>query len=150
MVAGIAARLGWSRAWREAVERAVRLHMRPLQPPTPRAVRRFQAEAGEHLPLLELVCRADGEGRREDLEAWFQVTSPVEPLLRGRDLLALGVPPGPSMGELLKRAYELQLELGLSSKEEVLRALGIDGEIEEEAGEPSEKEASKREMEIGI
>jgi putative nucleotidyltransferase with HDIG domain len=125
MVAGIAARLGWSRVWREAVERAVRLHMRPLQPPTPRAVRRFQAEAGEHLPLLELVCRADGEGRREDLEAWFRVSTPVEPLLRGRDLLALGVPPGPGMGELLRRAYELQLELGLTSKEELLEALGL-------------------------
>jgi putative nucleotidyltransferase with HDIG domain len=125
MVAGIAARLGWSRAWREAIETTVRLHMRPLQSPTPRAVRRFQAEAGEHLPLLELVCRADGEGRREDLEAWFQVSTPVQPLLRGRDLLALGVPSGPGMGALLKRAYELQLELGLTSKEELLEALGL-------------------------
>ncbi len=125
MVEGIAARLGWSRAWKEAVETAVRLHMRPLQAPTPRAVRRFQAEAGEHLPLLELVCRADGEGRREDLEAWFRVSTPVQPLLRGRDLLALGVPPGPGMGALLKRGYELQLELGLTSKEEVLEALGL-------------------------
>jgi len=125
MVAGIAARLGWSRAWREAIETTVRLHMRPLQAPTPRAVRRFQAEAGEHLPLLELVCRADGEGRREDLEAWFQVSASVQPILRGRDLLALGVPPGLGMGTLLKRAYELQLELGLTSKEELLEALGL-------------------------
>ncbi len=125
MVEGIAARLGWSRAWREAVEKTVRLHMRPLQAPTPRAVRRFQAEAAEHLPLLELVCRADGEGRREDLEAWFRVSTPVQPLLRGRDLLALGVPPGPGMGALLKRGYELQLELGLTSKEELLEALGL-------------------------
>jgi poly(A) polymerase/tRNA nucleotidyltransferase (CCA-adding enzyme) len=125
MVAGIAARLGWPKAWREAIETVVRLHMRPLQSPTPRAVRRFQAEAGEHLSLLELVCRADGEGRREDLEAWFQVSTSLEPLLRGRDLLALGVPPGPGMGALLKRAYELQLELGLTSKEELLGALGL-------------------------
>jgi poly(A) polymerase/tRNA nucleotidyltransferase (CCA-adding enzyme) len=149
MVEGIAARLGWSGAWREAIETAVRLHMRPLQSPTPRAVRRFQAEAGEHLPLLEMVCRADGEGRREDLEAWFQVTSPVEPLLRGRDLLALGVPPGPGMGELLKRGYEFQLELGLSSKEEIIRALGINGGIEKGMNEPSEEEEGKKEIEVG-
>ncbi len=125
MVEGIAVRLGWPRSWKEAIEAATRLHMRPLQAPTPRAVRRFQAEAGERLALLELVCRADGEGRREDLEAWFQVTTPVEPLLRGRDLLALGVPPGPGMGRLLKEAYELQLELGLTSKEELLEVLGL-------------------------
>ncbi|WP_448377624.1 CCA tRNA nucleotidyltransferase, partial [Fervidobacterium sp.] len=54
MVEGIARRFGFSRAWEEAVRTAVRLHMRPLQPPTPRAVRRFQAEAGEHLGLLEV------------------------------------------------------------------------------------------------
>lgn len=44
MVPGITRRFGFSNAWLEAVERAVRLHMRPLQPPTPKAVRRFQAE----------------------------------------------------------------------------------------------------------
>lgn len=75
--------------------------------------------------LLRLVCMADGEGRREDLEAWFRVESPVEPLLRGRDLLALGLKPGPELGRLLRKAYELQLELGLKTKEEVLEALGL-------------------------
>jgi hypothetical protein len=53
------------------------------------------------------------------------------------------------MGELLKRAYELQLELGLSSKEEVLQALGIDGEREREAGEPNKQERNERGIEIG-
>jgi hypothetical protein len=52
------------------------------------------------------------------------------------------------MGELLKKAYEFQLELGLSSKEEVIRALRIDGGIEEEAGEVR-KERGKEEIEIG-
>ena len=125
MVPGITRRFGWSRAWEEALATAVRLHMRVLQPATPRAVRRFQAEAGSHLSLLRLVCMADGEGRREDLEAWFRVESPVEPLLRGRDLLALGLEPGPELGRLLRKAYELQLELGLKTKEEVLEALGL-------------------------
>lgn len=125
MVPGLAARFGWPRAWREALEVVVRLHMRPLQPATPRAVRRFLAEAGNHLPLLRVVVLADGEGRREDLEAWFLEDAPTQPLLRGRDLLALGVPPGPGMGDLLRRAYELQLELGLKTREEVLEALGL-------------------------
>lgn len=122
MIPGIARRFGWSRAWEEALVATTRLHMRVLQPATPRAVRRFQAEAGSNLSLLRLVCMADGEGRR-DLEAWFRVESPVEPLLRGRDLLALGLKPGPELGRLLRRAYELQLELGLKTKEEVLEAL---------------------------
>lgn len=125
MIPGIARRFGWSRAWEEALVATTRLHMRVLQPATPRAVRRFQAEAGSYLSLLRLVCTADGEGRREDLEAWFRVETPVEPLLRGRDLLALGFQPGPELGRLLQRAYELQLELGLKTKEEVLEALGL-------------------------
>lgn len=125
MIPGIARRFGWSRAWEEVLVATTRLHMRVLQPATPRAVRRFQAEAGSHLSLLRLVCTADGEGRREDLEAWFRVESPVEPLLLGRDLLALGLKPGPELGRLLRRAYELQLELGLKTKEEVLEALGL-------------------------
>jgi hypothetical protein len=53
------------------------------------------------------------------------------------------------MGELLKRGYELQLELGLSSKEEIVRALGIDGGTEKEAGEVSKEEGGKKEIEIG-
>lgn len=114
MVPAIARRFGFSNAWSRAVERAVRLHMRPLQSVTPRAVRRFQAEAGEHLPLLRAVCFADGEGRRQDLEAWFAPQgTPPEPLVRGRDLLALGFQPGPAMGALLRQLYDLQLEEGL-------------------------------------
>jgi tRNA nucleotidyltransferase (CCA-adding enzyme) len=35
---------------------------------------------------------------------------PPDPLLLGRHLLELGVQPGPQMGELLRRIYELQLD----------------------------------------
>lgn len=40
-----------------------------------------------------------------------------EPWLRGADLLDLGVPPGPRVGELLDRAYALQLEEQLGSRD---------------------------------
>jgi tRNA nucleotidyltransferase (CCA-adding enzyme) len=33
-----------------------------------------------------------------------------KPILQGRDLLKLGMEPGKPMGELLKRAYEAQLD----------------------------------------
>lgn len=51
-----------------------------------------------------------------------------EPLLNGRDLIALGVEPGPRMGELLRELEELQLDERLHTREEALdhvrRALG--------------------------
>ncbi|MEQ1573798.1 MAG: hypothetical protein ABL993_06080, partial [Vicinamibacterales bacterium] len=36
--------------------------------------------------------------------------APPEPLLKGRDLLALGMSPGPRVGEVLKAVYERQLD----------------------------------------
>ena len=35
---------------------------------------------------------------------------PPAPLLLGRHLLLLGVPPGPRVGEILKQVYEKQLD----------------------------------------
>ena len=36
--------------------------------------------------------------------------APPEPILLGRHLLALGVKPGPRMGEILRAVYERQLD----------------------------------------
>lgn len=47
----------------------------------------------------------------------------IKPLLQGRDLIPLGVPPGPDMGRYLKRLYELQLDGGFQSKRKGLRIL---------------------------
>ena len=35
---------------------------------------------------------------------------PPAPILMGRHLIGLGVPPGPRMGEILKAVYEQQLD----------------------------------------
>ena len=35
---------------------------------------------------------------------------PPEPLLKGRDLLALGLAPGPRVGRILQAVYEMQLD----------------------------------------
>ena len=43
-----------------------------------------------------------------------------EPVLLGRDLMDV-VEPGPKMGELLKKAYEIQIEEGITDKEELKR-----------------------------
>lgn len=85
------------------------------------AIRRL---AGKCEPdLLARVARADclgrAPGRFEPLAMdWFLervraldvAHRPPAPLLLGRDLLALGVPPGPDVGRLLRALYERQLD----------------------------------------
>ena len=44
-------------------------------------------------------------------------------ILLGRHLIALGIPPGPRMGQMLKMAYEAQLEGAFSTPQEGIRWL---------------------------
>jgi tRNA nucleotidyltransferase (CCA-adding enzyme) len=91
--------------------------------------------------LLYRVARADCLGRRPGrfepvAMEWFRervraldvaVRAPA-PLLRGRDLLALGLPPGPQLGRVLQAVYERQLDGAVRSldeaRAEALRILG--------------------------
>ena len=74
------------------------------------------------LELLARVAASDCRGRTGSFECsgidWFlararelgvQHEAPA-PLLKGRHLLALGVEPGPRMGEILREVYERQLD----------------------------------------
>ena len=84
--------------------------------------------------LLYRVARADCLGRRPGTfepvaMEWFRervreldvaVRAP-EPLLKGRDLLSLGLRPGPEVGRILKAVYEKQLD-GVVKTEEDARA----------------------------
>ena len=94
------------------------------------------------LDLLYRVAKADSIGRNTDLEDrenwvftgesqdWFIQKArelaveqkPPAPLLLGRHLLELGLQPGPRMGEITKRVYELQLDGQVSSVESALLA----------------------------
>jgi tRNA nucleotidyltransferase (CCA-adding enzyme) len=58
--------------------------------------------------------------RRARAEALGILTKKPAPLLQGRDLGPLGVAPGPEMGRMLKRAYQLQLDGALTTREEAL------------------------------
>jgi tRNA nucleotidyltransferase (CCA-adding enzyme) len=74
------------------------------------------------LELLARVARADCHGRTGDFDCsamdWFVERAralgvahqPPPPLLLGRHVLALGVAPGPRVGEVLKQVYEQQLD----------------------------------------
>ena len=93
-----------------------------------RLARRCEAE------LLYRVARADCLGRTGDFRPvameWFlerarelEVTErPPAPLIRGRDVVALGVAPGPRVGRILDAVYERQLDGEIASREQALQA----------------------------
>jgi tRNA nucleotidyltransferase (CCA-adding enzyme) len=81
--------------------------------------------------LLYRVAKADCLGRRPGrFEAvamdWFRERAqqldvakrPPQPILRGRDLLALGLSPGPELGRVLRAVYERQLDGAVTTLEE--------------------------------
>ena len=93
------------------------------------AIRRLAARCEP--TLLYRVARADCLGRRPGqfepvAMEWFLekvrqlevAVRPPAPLLRGRDLLALGVAPGPAMGRILEAVYERQLDGAVTTVEE--------------------------------
>jgi tRNA nucleotidyltransferase (CCA-adding enzyme) len=97
--------------------------------------------------LLYRVAKADCLGRRPgDFEPvameWFRgrilaldvAVRPPEPLLKGRDVLALGVTPGPEVGRVLQAVYEKQLDGAVTTPEEARaearRILGNPGRVE--------------------
>ena len=86
------------------------------------------------LELLARVARADCLGRSGAFDCsamdWFLNRArslgvehqPPAPLLLGRHLLALGLSPGPRVGEILKQVYEKQLDGEITTVEEGIEA----------------------------
>lgn len=64
----------------------------------------------------------DVDAFRERAEAAGVLYAPEQPLLRGADLEGL-IPPGPEWGKLLDHAYELQIEQGITEKQELLKRI---------------------------
>jgi tRNA nucleotidyltransferase (CCA-adding enzyme) len=96
------------------------------------------------LELLARLAKADCQGRdpgRFDCSAmdWFLERArtlgvehrPPAPILLGRHVLAMGLAPGPRVGEILKAVYELQLDGKVTTLEEATAAgaslIGDDG-----------------------
>ena len=46
----------------------------------------------------------------------------IQPLIQGRDLMPLVVPPGPEMGKILKSLYQMQLDGAFEAREQGLEA----------------------------
>jgi tRNA nucleotidyltransferase (CCA-adding enzyme) len=85
------------------------------------------------LELLARVARADCMGRTGAFDCsamdWFVERArslgvehqPPPPLLLGRHVLALGVPAGPRVGEVLRQVYEQQLDGAVRTLEEAVQ-----------------------------
>ena len=131
-------RLRFSNRVRDGVVRLVENHMRILTlargKPLDKALRRLINLMGKAIRLLLLLGLAEtgskaGAEKEEqgrfmdlcqrisDLYETEDLIAP-EPLLRGRDLLALGFSPGPRMGEILAEVKEKQIAGELRKKEE--------------------------------
>jgi poly(A) polymerase len=123
-------RLKRSRAARERVAYLVRNHLRHLQAAQMRlsTLKRFLGEEGID-ELLELT-RIDALSANGDLQYYRFCKQKLaelkeeeihpEPLLRGRDLIAMGFSPGPNFQTILKQVEEAQLGGELSSREEAM------------------------------
>lgn len=108
----------------------VRDHLRfiPVREMKESTLKRFirMEDFGNHLELHRLDCLASHgnldnyEFCREMLESYSEEEVKPDPLISGKDLIALGFRPGPRFAEILERVEDLQLEGTLAGKEEAL------------------------------
>ena len=103
---------------------------------TRKAFNRLAADTNGEIELLAFLDAADRGGRKEkimtglDREGRWLLDKfreldvskeTIRPLIMGRDLLKLGVPPGPGMGRILKELYKRQLDNDFQTKGQGLR-----------------------------
>ncbi len=130
MADAVLTRLKFSNEVKEDVTACVEWHMQfkdapQMKPSTLKRMmqrRTFETELEQH--------RADCLASHGKLGIWRFLRKKIktlsqeeirpEPFLRGRDLIDLGIPPGPQMGPLLKAAEEKQLNGDWKTKEEAL------------------------------
>lgn len=120
MAEGICSRLRLSGKETKAVVELVQRHMHfvNLQKMRESKLRRFLESplARDHVELHRADCLAS-HGKLDNIRyiaamrrKWGRQPEVKEPLLRGRDLLAMGYEPGPLMGQILAEVTELQYE----------------------------------------
>lgn len=147
----IADRYRLSNREKEFIGRLIGGHMRPLflvqeagkGTLTRRALTRFVREEAEALTAFFLLALADSlgaQGREKppDMEnrlmglwrkallvrkVWIQPLEKKPPLLSGRDLIALGLEPGPLFKTLLSEIKEEQQEGGISTREQAFQRI---------------------------
>lgn len=103
---------------------------------TKKAFNRLAADVYGEIELVVYLDAADRAGRREtpveglDEEARWLLDKfeelkvskeSIKPLILGRDLIDIGVSPGPGMGKILDKLYQKQLDNDFETKEEGLK-----------------------------
>ncbi len=103
---------------------------------TKKAFNRLAADVNGEIEMVVLLDAADRAGRSEapvedlDEEAQWLVdkfealnisNESIKPLILGRDLIEMGVSPGPGMGKILDKLYQKQLDNDFETKEEGLK-----------------------------
>ena len=130
MTESIMERLRFSRAEIDAVVEMVRQHMVFKDVPKMRVakLKRFMARSTfeEELELHRVDC-ASSHGMMDNYEFLLQkreefANEPIipPPLVRGDDLIALGMKPGPKFGEILEAVETRQLEGALKDRQQAL------------------------------
>ena len=151
-------RLRFSRAEIDATVEAVRQHMVFKDVPNMRVakLKRFMARPtfADELELHRVDCQSS-HGMMENYDFLRQkrdefANEPIipPPLVRGNDLLALGLKPGPKIGEILEAVETRQLEGALRDREEALewvkREYSLSGEGMGKRPTPNEEEGPGR------
>jgi tRNA nucleotidyltransferase/poly(A) polymerase len=135
LIEGIAKRLRWSNDLKESVETTTELHMLPWDlvdshPSIPMKIRKkLHLKAGKHLEALKYVCKADdGHNEFDTIKEIFEplpIEETIEPVLRGQDLIELGMVPSKEFGVLLKQAFDIQIDENITDKLVLLKRIGL-------------------------
>jgi len=103
---------------------------------TKKAFNRLAADVDGEIELLVCLDAADRAGRLEkpiqrlDKEGRWLVEKfkelnitkeTIKPMIMGRDLIKIGVSPGPGMGKILKELYQMQLDNEFETKKQGLK-----------------------------
>lgn len=143
MAEKIMERLHFSTAMKRRILHLIQNHMRILnlnRETKENALKRLVNQIGDDVPLLILHTLADKEASRgilsiqidEVVEAhclkilkFFKEKMILHPpvLVTGHDVMALGYPPGPKVGEILNFIREKQIEGEIKNREEALQVL---------------------------
>jgi len=119
---GAMTKIGGSVQIIKRIEILISRHMVRFKKVTPRIIRRLSyklAESDETIEMLVRLGEADkrDKGLPEGFAELLTVADDMElnntfpqPILMGRHLLKLGLKPGPEIGEILKKAFEAQLD----------------------------------------
>jgi poly(A) polymerase len=128
LAARILERLRFPRRWIEEVVDCVRYHMQFKDVPRMRKATRRRMLLRPTFDLELELHRLDCLGSHGDLEihdllhaerATLDGQAALQaPLLRGQDLIDLGLPPGPAFGPILREAHERQLQDELRTRAE--------------------------------